>query len=544
MSGKDLDGHDGLDGLHSLDGLDGFAPGRPLTTNRRGFLSGLLAAGTVGTALELGFGRRAWAAGISPSSSSSEHVDGVDEVDVLDVLVVGTGIAGFSAACAAKEAGAKNVLMIEKGPLVGGHSIYSSGSIAVVTPRTKPYGLDDSPELFTADALIVGGGLGDEAILMKMARGSHDAFEWLEGMNVRFGTPFVAHSGLHRRCFAMPGNNAGRSYMLALAARARSLGVSWRLNAKLTGLSRTRRGWGLAIEASSGAALAVERNGRSENGGEIRSTGLRLIEARTVILATGGFTADVKRRMRVNPRLTSDLRTTANPYGTTWDGATGDGIDLAARVGGAVKTGYGLQLIPFWGGRLLDYVGGDIYLTLQGKRFVDETRAWDEVAEAMLSLPEKECWVVTDRQSMKGATLGLKLINGIVRKAESVEALAQGMEVPVEVLRETLDDYNRAVRAGFEPVTGKRAFAQTISEPPFYYGKERIYVHTSLDGVATDSRARVVDADGRPIPGLYAAGEVVGGIFGRERLGGAQLTNCLVMGRTAGREAAGVETGD
>lgn len=536
MSVKDLDG---FAAFKSVGGLSKFSPGTRLSTSRRGFLSGLLAAGAAGTALELRFGGRAWAAGTSPSSPSSSSAQPVDGHDALDVLVVGTGIAGFSAACAAKEAGAKTVLMIEKGPLVGGHSIYSSGSIAVVTPRTKPYGLDDSPELFTADALIVGGGLGDEAILMKMARGSHNAFEWLESMNVRFGAPFVAHSGLHRRCFAMPGNNAGRSYVLALAARARSLGISWRLNAKLTGLSRTRHGWAVAIEEPGGAAEE-----RSKSNGGNASTGLRLMEARTVILATGGFTADVKRRMRVNPRLTSDLRTTANPYGTTWDGATGDGIDLAARVGGAVKTGYGLQVIPFWGGRLLDYVGGDIYLTPQGKRFVDETRAWDEVAEAMLSLPEKECWVVTDRQSMKGATLGLKLINGIVRKAESVEALAEGMEVPVDVLRETLDDYNRAVRNGYEPVTGKCAFAQTISVPPFYYGKERIYVHTSLDGVATDSHARVVDADGRPIPGFYAAGEVVGGIFGRERLGGAQLTNCLVMGRTAGREAAGVETGD
>ena len=64
----------------------------------------------------------------------------------------------------------------------------------MVTPRTKPYGLEDSAELFTADALVVGGGAGDEAILMKIARGSHDAFEWLESMNVRFGAPYVAHS--------------------------------------------------------------------------------------------------------------------------------------------------------------------------------------------------------------------------------------------------------------------------------------------------------------------------------------------------------------
>lgn len=327
--------------------------GRGFGASRRDFLSGLLAAGAAGAAWNL------------PGVARATDPAAWSETDVLDVLVVGTGIAGLSAACAAKEAGAKKVLLIEKGPLIGGHSIYSSGSIAVVTPRTKPYGLEDSAELFTADALVVGGGAGDEAILMKIARGSHDAFEWLESMNVRFGAPYVAHSGVHRRCFTMPGNSAGRSYVLELANHARSLGIPVRLNARLTGLSKTRNGWGVAVENTDGP--------------------LSLMEAKTVILATGGFTADVRRRMAVHPQLTADLRTTANPYGTNWDGATGDALDLVQSVGGALKTGFGMQLIPFWGGRLLDYVGGDIYLTLQGRRFVDETRPWNEVADKMLS---------------------------------------------------------------------------------------------------------------------------------------------------------------
>lgn len=100
--------------------------GRGFGASRRDFLSGLLAAGAAGAAWSLPGVTRATA----PAAWS--------ETDVLDVLVVGTGIAGLSAACAAKEAGAKKVLLIEKGPLIGGHSIYSSGSIAVVTPRTKP----------------------------------------------------------------------------------------------------------------------------------------------------------------------------------------------------------------------------------------------------------------------------------------------------------------------------------------------------------------------------------------------------------------------
>ena len=118
--------------------------------------------------------------------------------------------------------------------------------------------------------------------------------------------------------------------------------------------------------------------------------------------------------------------------------------------------------------------------------------------------------------------------------------MARGMGVPKAVLRETLEKYNRAARAGFDSEFGKTIFTQTIDHPPYYWGRERIFVHTSFDGIGTDREARVVDAAGVPIPGLFAAGEIAGGIFGRDRLGGAGIANCLVMGRAAGRNAARV----
>lgn len=93
-------------------------------------------------------------------------------------------------------------------------------------------------------------------------------------------------------------------------------------------------------------------------------------------------------------------------------------------------------------------------------------------------------------------------------------------------------------KQGYDPATGKKIFTQTIDTPPFYYGVEHIYVHTTLDGIRTDDEGRVLKADGSPLPGLYAAGETVGGIFGTDRLGGAGLSNCLVMGRVCGRNAA------
>lgn len=111
------------------------------------------------------------------------------------------------------------------------------------------------------------------------------------------------------------------------------------------------------------------------------------------------------------------------------------------------------------------------------------------------------------------------------------------MGIPEEKLRKTLDEYNQSVEAGRDKF-GKTVFTQRIEKPPFYWGKENIYVHTSLDGLKTDEEARVLDKDGRVVLGLFAAGEVVGGIFGKDRIGGGSLANCLVMGRISGKNAA------
>ena len=439
-----------------------------------------------------------------------------------DVLVVGSGIAGLCAAISAKESGEERVRILEKGPLIGGHSLYSSGSIAAVAPErvaacSGELGFVDSVEAFVADALAAGGGFGNRAILTRIARESADALDWLESMGVRFGAPFQAHSGLKPRSFSMRGNSAGRSYVLALATRARSLGIPIEMRCRVVSIARSK-----SADARWFATVQTRR-------GEQRC------RARKIVLATGGFTANVERRRAILPMLSADIGTTANPDGSVWEGADGDGIDLACRVGGVFLTGFGLQLLPYWGGRLLDYAGGDIYVDAEGRRFVNEALPWTPIAEKIFRLPDKAFWVITDRQSVKGATLGLKLLNGAVRRADTIEGMALAMDVPVETLAKTLADYNAAARRGYDPLTGKRTFTQTIDRPPYYFGREHIYVHTTLDGIATDEHARVLDEAGASIPGLYAAGELAGGIFGRDRLGGAGLANCIVMGRVAGR---------
>ena len=297
-----------------------------------------------------------------------------------------------------------------------------------------------------------------------------------------FGEPFQAKSGLRARGFAMPGNSAGRSYVMILNHARVQENIPLFLEHRLLALIPIAEGWSVLADTPEGD---------------------KTFRTKSLVLATGGSTANVFRRLDYDRRLGINLKTSANPWGNNWDGADGDALDIGEKIGLKVTQGNGYQIVPFWGGRVLDYAGGDI----------------------------------TDTQSEKGATLGVKLLSGIVKKASSIREVAVGMGIPEEKLRKTLDEYNQSVEAGRDKF-GKTVFTQRIEKPPFYWGKENIYVHMSLDGLKTDEEARVLDKDGRVVLGLFAAGEVVGGIFGKDRIGGGSLANCLVMGRISGKNAA------
>ena len=369
---------------------------------------------------------------------------------VWDVIVAGSGAAGLSAAAAALESGAGHVLVLEKGPLVGGHSIYSSGSVSAVAP-SRSHDPNDTLGRFVEDALEVGGGTGDAAVLAKIGEDSAGVLDWLESLGVFWSEPFIAYSGKQAKSYAMPGNSAGRSYVLALMAHLRRFGCRLALSTPVTGFRPEGHAWVVEVKSPQGA---------------------RTLRTRSLVIACGGFTANVEARMKINPLLTPDVPTSANPAGTVFDGATGELIECAGRNGAFVTTGFGLQALPFWGGRLLDYQGADIYVDMHGRRFVNENSPWNVISNAILSLPERRCWVITDDRSFKGATLGVKLINGVVRKSDSIDAMAAAMDIEPVVLARTIEDYNRAADKGYDARTGKRLFRQRIERPPFYWGAE------------------------------------------------------------------------
>lgn len=437
-------------------------------------------------------------------------------VEKVSILIVGSGAAGLSAALSALENGAKSVVVLEKLPYVGGHSIFSSGSVA---SESTPAGISS----MYLDMMTAGRNLNDMHLAHLLCENSHSARMWLASYGLIWReSPFQAVGSTAIRSYSTGSAQAGYDYIQLLNETARRYGAQVRF--------RTRA-----------ETLIYEENPKRVTGILARNPdGSRtLIQAQAVILATGGFQADSRMRKRFCPEIDPELKTTANPNGILLDGATGDGIAMAESINAKLVDMNYVQILPFSGGRLLDYAGGEIWLNSLGERFVNEgSVSFNGLYNIIRTQPDHTMWAISDAKSKKGATLGLKLHQGIVKLADSVEELAKGIGVASTVLRKTLSTYNRYAVNGYDGQFDCPMRAETIDTPPYYYGKEVFSLHYCCGGVAIDTQARVLDQDNRAIAGLYAAGEVTGGVHGADRLGGHGLIDCFVFGRIAGAEAA------
>lgn len=476
---------------------------------RRVFLSGFLTASL---------------AALCPVLQVRAEENSESSSDVWDVIVVGAGLAGLSAAVSACEAGARRVALLEKDALIGGHSIMSSGYLNAVDPkRQTPQGIDDSVEKMVRQSLEVGEFQGDPELMHIMAAHSEDAVDWLEKHGVRWSDHvFESLSSMQKRAHVSSPVRAGYDYVMALLESADRLGISVRLQHDVKRL---------LLENGRVCGVAGVRAGMS--GKEDFS-----FRGNATILATGGFGANVTLREKWARGLTEGMETSANPKGWLTDGATGDGLLMAKAVGADLTQTDSILLVPYLGGRVTGYVGADIFLTPEGKRFVNEGASWSTLRDAMRALPNGRMWVLTDSASVKNNEFSGKLFSGVIRKADTLDEVADVIGCKTRVLKETVDRYNGFVRTGKDEDFGKQTLLQTIEKPPFYFGEERLNVHSTEGGLRIDAEARVLDSNHRPIPGLYAAGETVGGIHGRSRPGGNGTLACVVFGRIAGKNAA------
>ncbi len=507
------------------------------------------------------------AADFTGNGSASETAD--DQVIDTDIVVVGAGGAGMTAAIAAANEG-KSVVILESQSMVGGNSVRATGGLnAAKTPaqdenefneaagvektlesaasdyadnetitalaktvseqwaayQANPVGYFDSVELMELDTMIGGKGINDPALVETLCSNSADAIVWLSEQGIDL--PSVSSFGgasvkrIHR-----PLDDEGKvvsvgSYMIPrLESKCKELGVDVMLNTTATKI----------LTDANGAAVGIEATGK--NGNTVT------VNAKAVILATGGFGANLDMVVQYKPDLKGFMTTNAA-------GAQGQGIDMAVAIGAGTVDMDQIQIHPTveanTAALITEGLRGDgaILVNAEGNRFTDEVGTRDVVSAAEIAQTGSYSWLVID-QAMVDAS---SVIQGYITKGYTVTGstyaeLADAMGVDADAFTATMEKWNACVEAGKDEEFGRTSFANPLNTAPYYAIKVTAGIHHTMGGLTINSDTQVLAGDGTVIDGLYAAGEVTGGVHGANRLGGNAVADFTVFGRIAGQQAS------
>lgn len=449
------------------------------------------------------------------------------------LVVIGSGLAGLSATVEAVRAAQDNgqdlqVTVVEKMPNLGGNSMKASSGINAVNP---PVG--DSTELYENDTMKSGGGLSKAELVSRLVDSSEHAIHFLESLGIELDkiSRLGGHSVPRSRSNSV-GPNVGFAIMRAAIAKVQAMAnVRIITNAKVTRVAHGEDGW--AVECT------VNRDGVTER---------QILSANALIFATGGFAAN-KTMLQDYDALAAAFATTNGPW------ATGDGILLGKELGASLihmdqvqihPTGFIDPADPTAGTKFLAAErlrgAGGVLINMDGRRFVDELQRRDIVTGEMMKQREHSAWLVLGQDAAAEfgqSAMDFYCFKKLMAKFVSLEEAARHMSVTAEVVRAELDACDAAAAAGQQDLLGRSSFAARFDggEGGVFVGRVTPVVHYCMGGLAIDDSARVLGQDGRPIEGVFAAGEVSGGLHGRNRLGGNSLLECVVFGRQAGREA-------
>ena len=486
-----------------------------------------------------------------------------------DLVIIGAGGAGLTAALQAVDCGVEHIILVEKTGTTGGNTSRATGGmnaaksgfqdnntwaestttavektianakaadyadeiaglIAVVEDQFEKYlenpvGYFDSPELFALDTIVGGYGINDLDLVMTLANNSVEAIEWLDTKNAKltsvgsFGGASVMriHRALNDEGKTTP---VGAYLVRVLTEDVEAIDkIDLRLNTTATELVMTD-GKVTGVKVSTDA-------------------GDYTITAKAVILTTGGFGADLEEVAQYAPQLEGFVTTNAM-------GATGDGIDMATAVGAATVDMEQIQIHPSvyteTAALITEGIRGDgaILVNQNGVRFVNELETRDVVSAAELAQEGGYAYTIVDQAMMDASsTYAGYYKNGYAVMGETYEALAEAIGVDPATFAATMESWNAAVEAGSDPDFGRLSFANPLNTAPYYAIKVAPGIHHTMGGVVINTSAQVLDANGEPIPGLFAAGEVTGGVHGGNRLGGNAVADIVVFGRIAAQSA-------
>jgi len=450
-----------------------------------------------------------------------------------EVLVVGTGFSGLAAAIEAFDAGSK-VTIVEKTPVIGGNSAIASGAYNAVDPvRQEKQKIKDSIDLHYNQTLQGGDYRGDPEKVRFMVENALGGVQWLEKMGVEFEpTVYTVVGALWPRSHDPVKKGRGGAIVRALKAQVDKRGIPVLFNNKLVAVVREK--------TLSGPVMGVVVNQKGKD--------YYFKASKAVVLATGGFGADVGMRSKYDPRLDKDVPTTNVPT------ATGEAIVAAEDEGADVSGMDYIQLLIACNYYTKKYgsltnlgIDSAIFVNTEGKRFVSEDARRDVMAEAVLKQPKKVLLWVADEKCTKRfdpQTTEKILKDGLSFRAQTLEEMAkilkEKFDMPEATFLATVKKYNEMVKKGKDEEFGKQATnLKPIEQPPFYASPTQAGVHHTMGGIRTKgTTCEVLDRNGKTIPRLYAAGEVTSGVHGTNRLGGNATADCIVFGRASGINAA------
>lgn len=450
----------------------------------------------------------------------------------VDVVVIGGGGAGLSAAVSAHQNGA-SVLVLEKMSRVGGNTMISGAAYNAVDPeRQKAQGIEDSVEKHFTQTYEGGDKLGDPALIRTLVENSYPTLQWLEGMGMEFKPElFTVLGGLWPRAHA-PAKPLGtgfiETYMNYIDKNQDKMEVM--VNTKAD-----------EIIMENGKAIGVKATG--ENGQVI------VHATKGVVLASGGFGNNPEMREEYNKHWP----TLVDIKSTNHSGATGDGITMAKAVNANLVGMEWIQLLPMGdpesgslSGNIEQSVENRIFVNKDGNRFVDEGARRDVMTKALMEQKDSFMWVVLDSKNYPtgdeknhfNESINELVAAGRAYKADTLEDLAKQIGVDPANLVKAVEEFNANVDSKTKDEFGRTLYQWKIDKAPYYAGARVPTVHHTMGGVQIDTEAHAIDTAGNIIPGLYAAGEVTGGIHGSNRLGGNALADINVFGRIAGANAA------
>lgn len=535
-------------------------------------VDGVSGATITSTAIKEAAAAALTAAGLNPDdykTAVENNATAEDSTVDADVVVVGAGGAGMTAAITAAAEG-KSVVILESQSMVGGNSVRATGGMnagktvyqdenefgesagvektlktaaekyadnETITALAKtvseqwaayqanPTGYFDSVELMELDTMIGGKGINDPELVETLCANSADAIDWLDehGITLHNVSSFGGASvkRIHRPVNAEGKTVSVGSYMIPLLEEnCKKAGVQILLNTTANEI----------LTDANGAAAGIKATG---------STGETVtVNAKAVVLTTGGFGANLDMVVKYKPELKGFMTTNA-------PGIQGQGIEMAQAIGAATVDMDQIQIHPTveanTAALITEGLRGDgaILINEEGQRFIDEVGTRDVVSAAEIAQTGSYSWLVVD-QAMADAS---SVIQGYIKKGYTVtgstyEELGKAMGVDAAAFAETMEKWNGYVEAKNDPDFGRTSFANPLNTAPYYAVKVTAGVHHTMGGLKINANTEVLNEKGEVIPGLFAAGEVTGGVHGANRLGGNAVADFTVFGRIAGAAAS------